>query len=597
MRFLFCFVLLLFLVNEVVAQTMSVRPKSVQVEAGSSFDIEYIVENAGNGQFVPPNFDQFTVVSGPNSYSSMQWINGKTSSIKRFTYSLVPKKTGNLTLHSAGYQTSKTRLKAPNVPVKVTGRLAQRPNGLNKTPKTDIAPDDSIAAAQLPDVFYKIEVDTDKVYVGEQLTAYYVLYSSNGITNYSSINAPAQTGFWVEDITPSRINSANAVFGNRIFQKYVIKKFALFPQRSGTLEIDNMKLEVAVRQAVGNQRQRRSFFQHYSTKNIEVECPVKTITVLPLPEGAPEGFKGAVGSYKLNVRPSSKTCTLGESIDLNIGVLGNGNLKLIEAVEIPESDDYEVYDPTTTENIRAEEDLVLGTKTFEYAIIPKKTGEVEIPPLRLSYFNPRSKRYEVKESPRTVITVVPGDGTQGVVMDEPEEEVGLLGIKTEIQKLSTRKRSAFPYVLLGGLFVLPFLLMPMVVMRKRKADEASKDVVGIRRSRASKVAQERLSTAKSLIGRKEKKAFYNEITKTIEGYCGDKFNMPASSLSKEVIVDQLQEKAIPESLIGRLKAVMEYCEMVLFAPVADADNLQKTYDETLEVISAIESSLEGDIEK
>lgn len=590
MRFVVCLFFVLFAMEGAMAQTMTSNPKSVVVEAGKSFEIEYSISNADGGQFTPPNLDDFMVLSGPNSFSSTQYVNGKVSSIKRFGYTLAPKKAGQLSLKGAAYKTRKQSYRASTVPVKVTGTMpVSKPQGANNVPQGTIDPSDTLAASNLPDLFYQIEVDTDRIYVGEQLTAYYVLYSTNGITNYSSLSSPAQTGFWVEDITPGRINSASAVFGNRVFQKYVIKKFALFPQRSGSLEIDDMELEVQVRTPQGGRR--RGIFQHYSTKNVNVNCKKLPIAVMSLPNGAPEDFKGAVGAYQLNVRPDKKTCTLGESIDLSVGILGSGNLKLIEPLEIPVSDAYEVYDPIVSENIRAEEDLVLGTKTFEYNIIPKEVGNLEIPPLRLSYFNPKTKRYEVKESPRTVIQVVPGDGTQGVAQTEPEEESKLLGIKTGIDSLRSKGRSSVPLYFLGSLFILPFLLMPLVVSRKRKAEAAESDVVGIRKSQASSVAQERLATAKSHISRNNKKDFYTEITKTIEGYCGDKFNVPSSSLSKEDIISKLASKEVPEGLNSRLKSVMEYCEMVLFAPVADADNLQKTYDETLAIITELEEFL------
>lgn len=462
---------------------------------------------------------------------------------------------------------------APNMP------------NLGKTPKSGIAADDTLTAESLPDVFYVIEVDTNRVYVGQQLTAYYVLYSANSVTNYSSLSAPAQQAFWVEDISPNRINTETAVFGNKAFQKYAIKKFALFPQRSGTLEIDEMELEVQARFPLPNGQQRR--FRNYTTKTLKVKADSKEVTVLPLPSGAPEDFKGTVGSYKLNVRANKTVCKVGEAIDLNVGILGNGNLKLIEPVQIPTSEDYEIYDPITSENIRADGDLVLGTKTYEYAIIPKKEGTIEIPSLRLTYFNPRTKRYEVKSSQKISVEVIPGDGS-GIVELDVKEEKGIMEIKPGIDRLKSKSGSNLPLYVLGGLFLLPFLLMPMVVIRKKKADELKKDVVGNRRNQASTAAQHRLAEAKSYISRKDKKAFYTEITKTIEGYCADKFNMPASSLSKEVIVEQLQSKAIPENTIEELKNILEYCEVVLFAPVADADNLQKTYDATLSVVTELE---------
>ena len=54
--------------------------------------------NKDGDNFVPPNFDDFTVVGGPNTSVSNSWINGTRTYKKTYSYFLAPKKQGKFTI-------------------------------------------------------------------------------------------------------------------------------------------------------------------------------------------------------------------------------------------------------------------------------------------------------------------------------------------------------------------------------------------------------------------------------------------------------------------------------------------------------------------
>ena len=68
----------------------------------------------------------------------------------------------------------------------------------------------------------------------------------------------------------------------------------------------------------------------------------------------------------------------------------------------------------------------------------------------------------------------------------------------------------------------------------------------------------------------------------------DRFNIPSSQLSKEKIASELRFNEVSEPNVKKVLDTITYCEMALFAPVADADNLEGTYRDTLDLISDIE---------
>ena len=64
--------------------------------------IKFKVENAANVEsIVPPDFKNFTIVSGPNQESSQSNINGKITSYVALGYTLTPNSTGTFTIGSA----------------------------------------------------------------------------------------------------------------------------------------------------------------------------------------------------------------------------------------------------------------------------------------------------------------------------------------------------------------------------------------------------------------------------------------------------------------------------------------------------------------
>src|SRR6185312_16823738 len=64
--------------------------------------VKFKVENATNVEsIVPPDFKNFTIVSGPNQESNQSNINGKISSYVALGYTLTPNSTGTFTIGSA----------------------------------------------------------------------------------------------------------------------------------------------------------------------------------------------------------------------------------------------------------------------------------------------------------------------------------------------------------------------------------------------------------------------------------------------------------------------------------------------------------------
>jgi hypothetical protein len=115
------------------------------------------------------------------------------------------------------------------------------------------------------------------------------------------------------------------------------------------------------------------------------------VSVLPLPEqGKPQGFSGAVGSFSVTATMEKKAARVDEPLGLSVSVTGDGNLRPIAGLELPDILNNRVYPSKITESRISE---LTVRKVFEYLLIPEKAGQISIEPICLSFFDPDKVSY------------------------------------------------------------------------------------------------------------------------------------------------------------------------------------------------------------
>ena len=62
---------------------------------GNRIELTFKLENTQEGEIIPPDFEGFNLVAGPNYSSMMSMVNGTVSQSKSYTYILEPKDIGN----------------------------------------------------------------------------------------------------------------------------------------------------------------------------------------------------------------------------------------------------------------------------------------------------------------------------------------------------------------------------------------------------------------------------------------------------------------------------------------------------------------------
>lgn len=574
------------------AQTLSVTVSKNPVETGEEFEVSFTL-NTGGGGFIPPAFNDFAVLSGPNQSSSTQFINGVMSQSITLSYVLAAKREGKLTIGPAAMDVGNKRINS--APVNMT---VLKPGGVAGKQKQA----DPLAGS----VFLKVSVSKSNPYLGESVLVAYKLCTKVNLVNYSIEKLPALNGFWSQEIDIPQLQFKVEEINGVRYNVADIRKIILFPQRAGLLEIDPIKGEAVARVQVKRQRSNDPFSQFFNdpffgmgTQDVKLNLVTETVRihVKDLPSGAPEGFSGAVGNFKLEAfldKPSTKT---NDPVTLKVKISGSGNLKLLEPPMLNFPADIESYDPKTSDNISVASAGVSGSRTYEYLLVPRHAGEFKIPPVVFSFFSLDKKEFVALSGPEMLLSVAKGDETAETIQISgiSKDEVELLG--KDIRYIKTGNphwKVKEGYFLWSGLFwlwgTLPLLGFVIFLAWYRSREKEKGNLILMKSRRANALAKKRLSLSRKLMKAGEKEKFFEEISRALWGFIGDKLGIFMADLSKENALEKMKEKGVPNTDLDAIRRTLEKCEMSRFAPGADLE-MQELYASTLNLISGLEKNV------
>ncbi len=588
---------ILFLTNYLLAQKLTSTVSSNKVAVGEAFQIQFAL--SGNGSnFKLPLLTDFDITEGPYQSSSTSIINGSVTQSSSLTYVLVAKKEGKLIIGPASVTSAGKTIQSNSVSIDVTKGKTNTQNN-NSNPQNVTKPTNSDIG---DNVFVRAQVNKTKVYMGEVIDVTFKVYTRMEIQMRNFSKLPTYDGFFVQDIknkqktsqTNETINGVTYVVGT-VYETFII------PQHTGKLIIDPFEIECVIRQK-SKRKPRDIFEQMMGVGYEEVVYPLKSlpvnIDVQALPEeGKPAGFSGAVGNYSYKSILSKENVKANDAVNITLTLTGKGNIKLVEPPKVNLPEDFETYDPKTTENITVNESGISGSKTFDYMFIPRHEGKYKIEQVNFSYFDPIKKEYVTLPSPEFNLHVSKGDGTAATVVSgiSSKEDLKVLGNDIRYIKTSTNLKERDGYffgsTLFYSLLISPPFAFFIFIFIRRKNIEQNKDEVAVKSRKATKMARKRLSIAEKYLRANDKELFYVEIFKALYGYIGDKLNIPAADLNKEHISDKLKNKTVSESTIQQLITTIDNCEFARYAPSSVSGDLNSIYISTVELITKIEDEI------
>ena len=616
----------------------SFRMQSSQRKVGlqDQFQLTFSLDNIESldGLDVPASINKdFKVLAGPFTGNMQSNINGHVTSNVSYTYVLAPRATGKYTIPAARAGVNGQSMMSNTLTIEVVSGTTQQAQPQARSPfggnpffddpfqEERHRPEQQRQSApiSLKDaIFLKVDVNKTSAMVGEPIQATYKLYTMLPM-NMAISKLPSLNGFWTQDfqIDPQARPVQETVNG-RPYNVFTLKKSALFPQQTGKLLLDPAEVKGVVR-IIKNERVKRrnplaemmendpffkdnpfkDFFENdpfygdmmqQTYEDVEttlVSRPV-AISVNALPEdNKPASFTGAVGNFTIEASLDRNQLSTDDAATLRIKVIGSGNLKLIENPIVQFPKDFIVYDPVSTDTITERTNMISGEKTFNYTFQSKVPGQFTIPPITFSYFDPQSKQYKTVTANGFSLEVTPGKKTGDnttVLKDIRDISTGSLQAQSP-----SRPFMGHPLYWMGML--LPVVAAGGILAWRKRQDALQGDMVGYKKQKANKIALKRLSAAAKFLKAGQSVPFHEEVAKAIWLYASDKLNLPLANLSKEMLQQQLSARQVPAALQNKMFALIDTCEIALYAPVSAQAERQHTYNQALQVIGELEDVL------
>ena len=571
------------------------------VAAGEQFQVTYSVNGNAN-KFQAPAFRDFSVLMGPSQSMSTQIINGSFSQSVSYTYILIAQKEGVYDIPPASIEVGGKNLQSNSLKITVVKGSApqQQAQGNNES--------SSGTGIDSKSIFISATVDRASVLRGEAITVTYKLYTKVTLVTYTINKLPSFTGFWSEDIpSQQQLQFTRQTIEGVQYLVADLKKVVLYPQRSGTLTVEPMDVDVIARVQVKRNRQSNDPFDIFFNDpffnnsvrdvkhNVKSE-PVK-VTVKELPVAAADcRFSGTVGKFNAEYSLDKKTTKTNEAVTLKIKFTGKGNIKLIDAPSVELPPDIESYDPKVSENISVAAGGSSGSKSFEYLLIPRKPGQFKIPLDAFCYFDISKKDYIKINPPELSVTVERGaESGAATVSGTSKEDVRMLNKDIRFIKTGRLSDPSGTLLFLSPSFYMlqafPFAAVLFILIARRKQIKQQSNVALMRSRKADGVAKKRLKAARKLLAGNEKQKFLDEMFRALWGFASDKLRIPVSELSRDRIRDELTLKNISPDIITEFGETIDACEYARFAPASENYRLEDIYNKGINVITGLYKSL------
>ncbi len=600
MRKLIIILIQLLLCYNLFAQDVTLTADAPSVVAvGEQFMVRWTANSRG-GEFVAPEIKDFYVLSGPQtSFSqSTQIINGKvTSNISNtYTFYLQATKEGKFTIPAARYRLKNDEYISEAVEIEVVseGQAVNRSADQAARPEGEAG-----QGVSSSDLYVRLLVNKREVYIGEHLVASLKIYSRVNLSGIQEIEYPDFQSFLKEDLqTPPLRNLERENVNGSIYGTGVLQRFLLYPQRTGTISIEPANLTVLLQQqSRSNDPFFGDFFSSFTTVPKMIATLPVQIEVKALPPGAPEGFDGAVGNFSISSEINTDTISVNDAITYRMILQGQGNLKLTSAPELNLPPDIEIYEPKINSDLNTSASGTSGSRIFEYVLIPRYHGEFTIPSVQYSYFDPSSGQYKTLRTEEHKFIVIPGEeGEEGarVYGGVSKENVRFLG--RDIRYIDTGKpgfRTGRNILVRNNIFLYSYLgillLFMILIIIRREQIKRNSDLARVRNRKAARVASKRLKTAAECLKNTDTEGFYAELLKAIWGYLSDKYNIPLSELSIDIVEKILEKNKLAHETIDELKEVISKCEYSRYSPDSDISTADEIYRKGEKIIKDIEN--------
>jgi len=538
-------------------------------------------------------------ILGRSSRAEFSLVNGATSVKRIFSYTLVPMRTGEIRIPSASLVAEGKTFRSRPITVKVVDVGSELPAPPSRESRGNSPPSSRREKSRL---FVTASVDHPEVFVNQQLDLSFRLFREPGLNlGNLGFNEPPVVGFVSADNKPREDRYGTTLEGGRY--SVLEMKRAIFPISPGELVIESAEFKGDI---LTRLRRGDPFFGGvfadpfaYEREPFLLRTDPVSIRVKPLPPGAPPDFSGAVGVYRMNAEVSPDQVAVGEPVTVTVTVQGLGNLDAVAMPSLEVGEDFRSYDPEVSTQTRLAGDRVGGTKVFRQALVPLSSGRKQIPPVRMSYFDPAAGTFrQISSEPAEIkVTAAPSGSRARLVeassgADRRKVEViekDILYIKPLPQDWAREGKSFWLRRSTWALQVIPLILIFLAWRFQVRRERLSSDRIYARKVGASRSVRRRFAAARRLLREGKSGEFCAEVDRAVTRYLGDRLGLPSGAVDARLVSEKLAALAVPEGTERFLRECFETCSRLRFAPAGPS---REEMEQLLELAEGLVSRLE-----
>ncbi|MGD9020281.1 MAG: BatD family protein [Lysobacterales bacterium] len=325
-------------------------------------------------------------VLNQRSETQMSYVNGRQNASVRLVVTLEPKRAGDLHIPA---------LKFPGV---TTQPLVLK-----------VSPPPALAPGEAEPVFIEVSVlpETGPYYVLSQVSLMVRIFYQANLTE-AAINPPSpeQASVRLLDEVPYQ--------SERNGERYRVleRRYAIFPERSGTLTIPPMQLSGRLIERPSD----RLWQPAVRGRRVRVESEPLSLEISPKPDGYRGDFWLPARRITLSQQfANSEELHVGEPVTRTVIVDAVGlEENMLEEPLWPDMPATRVYPDQPQGISRDDGEWVLGHKEFRYAVVPEQAGELILPEIRLDWWDTVADVQRTAVLPEYRIEVLPSELSKSI---------------------------------------------------------------------------------------------------------------------------------------------------------------------------------------
>ena len=628
------------------AQNYELRAEMEPPEASPGMTVVYALTVTFDGTAPPapqlPKFDPSWGLSEPKfagTQTSAQITSDpggqRVSQSVSYRYSFMASREGTFVIPPSGFAVSGKQFRSNPVTLRVTKtqQVASLPAELQgRVVPPQVPGNPQLQNALAGKVFVLPVVETPTPYAGQQvLLTYYLCLDQQGLVAAGlqagslfaeSPKVPELSQFLKEVVyqLPKQMSFREQTIGGKRFAVAALYQVAITPTKTGKLVAEPFSVDLFMPQRGGTQRRDPfdSFFDDpffgsplMGSNRVQIRAmsPAVDFDVKPLPaDGKPAGFSGAVGDFSIAATLDKTTAIANEDlVKLQVKVEGRGDAASLPNPAVPKIDGIRVLeDPKTGVTRRTENDQIVSAKTFDYILRATRPGHIEIPPMELTTFNPRTGQYgvirtkplalEAGASTRNSEALVAADTAVSSGGEEAGPAPGTKALSDDIRYIRDGAMTvAAPGTLTGdsGLFWVLVCAPPVAwaaawaAGRRRRSIASNR--AAFRAAGAGAAARRRLRRAAKARASSDASAFFGELATALRGYFGDKFRLDPAQLTMEQIESEIERRGAGRDAVTSARELLDGCDAARYAPTApSAEEVDSAYTRAAALIDELE---------